>query len=349
VHIQIEKFEGPMALLLHLIRKEEMDIFDINIHHITAQYLAYIKVMKKLDLEVAGEFIAMASTLIHIKSKMLLPQYDDDGEIIESEDPRKELVQKLIEYQKFQEASEKLYARSLVGRDVWLRGAKENLNDYRPEEEIILEDNPLFSLIAAYRFTLKNMKKTVHRVMKEMQSISERVMELKSRLVRGRTVRFYQLIDATGEYRQGQVLITFLSMLELAKIGFVSLFQGENFSEIHVTPLKEIDHNVIERVEDYESANLGDEAIQSSLFDAPLENKAETTIDVSLDDNEFNDSELNESDSEASPSQDKTASLSVVQVVQSQDETLPEEIASDDDIEQEELRIKLLDEDKNDV
>jgi len=144
LHIQLEKFEGPLGLLLHLIRKEEMDIFDINVHHITGQYLSYIKVMKKLDLEVAGEFVAMAATLIHIKSKMLLPNYDDNGEEIEVEDPRKELVQKLLEYQKYKEASGKLYDRALVGRDVWLRGARENLNEYRPEEEIVIEDNPLF-------------------------------------------------------------------------------------------------------------------------------------------------------------------------------------------------------------
>ena len=95
--VTLPKFEGPLDLLLYLIRKEEMDIFDIKIHEITRQYLEYIKRMRELDLEVAGEFISMASTLIHIKSRMLLPQYNDQGEIIESEDPRKELVQRLLE------------------------------------------------------------------------------------------------------------------------------------------------------------------------------------------------------------------------------------------------------------
>ena len=105
--IQLERFEGPMGLLLHLIRKEEMDIFDIKINEITTQYLEYIKLMKELDLEVAGEFVAMAATLIHIKSRMLLPQYDENGEVVENADPRKELVQRLLEYQKFQEAADR--------------------------------------------------------------------------------------------------------------------------------------------------------------------------------------------------------------------------------------------------
>ena len=267
LNIQIDKFEGPLALLLHLIRKEEMDIFDINIQHITAQYLEYIKVMKQLDLELAGEFVAMEATLIHLKSRMLLPQYDDQGDEVEAEDPRKELVQKLIEYQMYKDASEKLYARTIIGRDVWPRGARVDLSAYKPEDEIVIEDNPLFSLIAAYRLSMRNMKKTVHRVMRELQSISDRVNEIKNRLMVGKTIKFYQLIDTTGTYKSNQVLITFLSMLELAKIGLVSLFQTEGFSEIHVTTLKKIDTNVLERIEDYENPNA--EATSQALFGDP--------------------------------------------------------------------------------
>ena len=101
--VQLDQFEGPLGLLLYLIRKEEMDIYDIEIHRITSQYLSYIKQLPSLDLEQAGEFCAMAASLIQIKSKMLLPNYDENGEEIEEEDPRKPLVQKLLEYQKYQE------------------------------------------------------------------------------------------------------------------------------------------------------------------------------------------------------------------------------------------------------
>src|ERR1700742_1402212 len=121
IHVHLEQFEGPLGLLLYLIRQEEMDIFDIDIHQITRQYLEYIKTMRHLDLEVAGEFVAMAATLLHIKSRMLLPQHDmEEGE--EVQDPRKELVQKLVEYQKIQELSKQLYERPLLRRDVWPRG-----------------------------------------------------------------------------------------------------------------------------------------------------------------------------------------------------------------------------------
>src|ERR1700733_8276946 len=125
VVVHINKFSGPLGLLLHLIRQEEMDIFDINIQEITKQYLDSIRAMKKLNLELAGDFIAMAATLIQIKSKMLLPQYDEHGEVLEEADPRRDLVKRLLEYEMYQEASHGLYKREILGRDVWVRGRRE--------------------------------------------------------------------------------------------------------------------------------------------------------------------------------------------------------------------------------
>jgi segregation and condensation protein A len=276
LHVQIERFEGPLALLLHLIRKEEMDIFDINIHEITKGYFEYIKTMKQLDLELAGDFVAMAATLIQIKARMLLPQYNEEGEVIESEDPRKELVQKLLEYQKFQDVSQRLYERPLVGRDVWVRGQRLKLESGKEEEIVIEEDNTLFALIKSYRIAVKNMKKSVHRVMQELQSIASRVMEIKDRLVVGQRVVMNDLLDHSlprqMEYDSNgnlivrktfadQVLVTFLSLLELSKMGFVSVFQSESFGDIHVEAKRPIERNVIERVEDYEKSEdhiLGD-------------------------------------------------------------------------------------------
>src|SRR5262245_29769059 len=112
IRVQLAHFEGPLGLLLYLIRKNEMDIYDIEINLITKQYLDYIKNMKKLDLEVAGDFIAMAATLIQIKSKMLLPQHSETGEETDVEDPRKGLVQRLLEYQQYQNISKQLNSRS---------------------------------------------------------------------------------------------------------------------------------------------------------------------------------------------------------------------------------------------
>lgn len=250
ITVQLPKFEGPLGLLLYLIRKEEMDIMDIKIHEITKQYLDYIKLMKELDLEVAGEFIAMASTLIQIKSKMLLPHYNEEGEIIEAEDPRKELVQKLLEYQKYQEASKLLYERPLVGRDVWLRGSREVLE--QKEEEIVLEENALFSLIATYRKVLRSVKKKIHQVTAKAQSIASRVLEIKDLLRVGNRVTMMDLVTATEE-RARQALITFLSLLELGKMGFVRLYQSEVYSDIWVDTQKPIETDVLARVEEYDS------------------------------------------------------------------------------------------------
>lgn len=259
ITVQLPKFEGPLGLLLYLIRKEEMDIMDIKIHEITKQYLEYIKLMKELDLEVAGEFIAMASTLIQIKSRMLLPQYDENGEVVEAEDPRKELVQKLLEYQKYQEAAKLLYDRPLVGRDVWLRGTRESL--YEKEEEIILEDNALFSLISSYRKALRSMKKKVHEVAAKAQSIASRILEFKDRLIVGQRVTMMDLVSAT-EDRARQALITFLSLLELGKMGFVGLYQTEVYADIWVDTKKPIETDVLARVEEYDSMRADEVAAQ---------------------------------------------------------------------------------------
>ncbi|MBX3019632.1 MAG: segregation/condensation protein A [Bdellovibrionaceae bacterium] len=253
--IQLPKFEGPLALLLYLIRKEEMDIFDIEIHRITAQYLEFIRLMKELDLEVAGEFIAMASTLIQIKSRMLLPQYNEQGEIVESEDPRKELVQRLLEYQKYQEAGKMLYDRPILGRDVWARGSREKFEE-RILEEIELEENALYSLITSYRRMYRAAQKRVHKVAAKAQSIASRILEIKDRLIVGLRVAMSTLVDPNakpGEEKRRAVLITFLSALELAKMGFVRLFQSDTYQEIHIQATKEIEAAAVSSVEEYES------------------------------------------------------------------------------------------------
>lgn len=253
IHVQLERFEGPLGLLLHLIREQEMDIFNINIHHITRQYLEYIKTMRRLDLEVAGEFVAMAATLLHIKSRMLLPQYGEDGEEIK-EDPRKELVQKLMEYKMFRELSVDLYKRPLLGRDVFPRGEVEDV-EAAEEGELVLEENPLYSLIHAYRTALRNMKKTVHRVIGEMQSIATRILEMRTYLQVGRKVMFSELITASSEHKGSQVLVTFLALLELGKMGFISVFQSEAFADIHIEAKQEIDREAVLQVESYDSVN----------------------------------------------------------------------------------------------
>jgi segregation and condensation protein A len=247
--IQLPKFEGPLALLLYLIRKEEMDIMDIKVNQITSQYLEYIKLMKELDLELAGEFIAMAATLIHIKSRMLLPQYNENGELVEHEDPRKELVQRLLEYQKYQEAGKAMYERPLLGRDVYARGIREKLGN--KEEEIVLEENALFSLITAYRSCMRSIKNKVHQVAAKTQSIASRILDLRDKLIVGTRTLFSEILGL--EKNRRQVLITFLSLLELGKMGIVSLYQTEAYQEIYIETKKQIEENIADHVEEYDS------------------------------------------------------------------------------------------------
>jgi segregation and condensation protein A len=249
IKVHLPKFEGPLDLLLYLIRKEEMDIFDIKIHEITHQYLEYIKLMKELDLEVAGDFISMASTLIHIKSRMLLPQYNEQGDLVENEDPRKELVERLIEYQKYQQASKLLAERPWVGRDIWLRGQREQIKP--PEEEVILEENALFSLISCYRLVLRSFHKKIHKVTSKTQSIAQRILEIKAYLIKGQQVLMSSLITVV-ENRHRQVLITFLSLLELGKMGYVTLYQTETYGEIYIDTKNEVQTDVISRVEEFD-------------------------------------------------------------------------------------------------
>lgn len=286
--VHLNQFEGPLGLLLYLIRKEEMDIMDINVGDITRQYLDYIRQMKELDLEVAGEFVAMAATLIHIKSRMLLPQYDEQGEIVEgAEDPRRELVQKLLDYQKYQEAAKKLYDRPLLNRDVYPRGVREDLRDEDALTAVSIEDDGLFSLIASYRRIIRKALASVHKVRPKVQSIASRIAELKDRLIVGVRITLRellaggpQLVAADGGVVGGPVaaaeartklLITFLSMLELGRMGFVSVFQNETYGDIHIEAKKVVEANALERVQEFDSADS--EKIASSIINTAIDDK----------------------------------------------------------------------------
>lgn len=269
--IHLPHFEGPLALLLYLIRKEEMDIFNININQITKQYLEHIRMMKELDLEVAGEFVAMAATLIQVKARMLLPQYNAEGEVVETEDPRKELVQKLLDYQKYQDGAKKLYERPLLNRDIWARGLREDLRSDEPGE-IVIEDEGLFGLIASYRRAMKKAERLVHKVRPKTQSIAGRVLEIKDRLIIGARVVLRDLLNIGTQSYRNQLLITFLSMLELGRLGFVSVFQNEVYGDIHIELKKPIERNVLERVQEFDSQDA--EAIANSIItEAVLNNE----------------------------------------------------------------------------
>jgi len=230
---RLEGFEGPLDLLLHLIQKNELDIFNIPIALITGQYLEYLQLMKVLNLDIAGEYLLMASTLLHIKSRMLLPK-SSEGEEETEEDPRAELMRRLLEYQKYKEAALELEKRPLLDRDVFIRlmpaGAEEE-----PEEEKV-EVN-LLDLIEAFRKMLERVKpEGVHEVVLELISVEDKIEEILALLEReNRSVAFHRLFPEQVSRRV--VVITLLAILELVKMKRIRIFQMTPFETIRVSPV----------------------------------------------------------------------------------------------------------------
>ncbi|ACH39309.1 chromosome segregation and condensation protein ScpA [Citrifermentans bemidjiense Bem] len=231
--VQIEEFEGPLDLLLHLIKKNEVDIYNIPIAAITRQYLEYMELMKELNLDIAGEFLVMAATLLQIKSRMLLPAtQEEDGEA-EVEDPRAELVRRLLEYQRYRDASQLLSARNLLGRDVFARTFDSpELAEMEPQEEPA--DVELFELIEAFQRVLARVSvDTFHDVVADGISIADRIGVVLSVLHAEKTVCFDALFT-TGMTRD-LLVVTFLSILELAKMKLIRVVQVESLGSIWLT------------------------------------------------------------------------------------------------------------------
>ncbi|HSB07841.1 MAG TPA: segregation/condensation protein A [Thermodesulfobacteriota bacterium] len=230
--VRLDMFEGPLDLLLHLIKKNKLNITDIPIALITEQYLETLKLMKVLNLEIAGEFLLMAATLLHIKSKMLLPA-SSEGEEEEEVDPRAELIRKLLEYQKYKQASEELGKRPLLDRDVFTRPASQDREE--PEEEKI-EVN-LFELLEAFRQVLKRARiEAFHEVTLESITVEEKIQEILSMLQREKRSMAFQTLFPEQSSRR-IVVVTFLAILELVKTKAVRIFQAGPFETIRISLL----------------------------------------------------------------------------------------------------------------
>ena len=227
--VRLEVFEGPLDLLLHLIHKNEVDIFNIPIALITEQYLDCLKLMKVLNLDIAGEYLLMASTLLHIKSKMLLPTPSEEEEE-EGEDPRAELVRRLLEYQKYKNAAAELEKKPMLDRDVFIRLMATEM----PPEEGRVEVS-LFELLEALRQVLERMKpESFHEVTLERLSVEEKIEEILSLLQReNRSMAFHLLFPEQSPLRL--VVVTFLAILELVKMKRVRIFQMAPFETIRVS------------------------------------------------------------------------------------------------------------------
>ena len=228
--VKLERFEGPLDLLLHLISRDEIDIYDIPIAHITRQYLEYIELMRMLDLDVAGEFLVMAATLMRIKAKMLLPVPPslDEDEI----DPRDELVQRLLEYRQFKEVSGTLKSREESRRLSYERGRLPDDDEAGP---LPLAPATLFHLLDALnRVLIRLPKSTVLELEAEAYDIEEKIARIHSRVLVAGRLSFETLL---AECRNRlEMIVTFLALLELLKMNRLSAVQSANFGEIELGP-----------------------------------------------------------------------------------------------------------------
>ena len=220
--VQLEVFEGPLDLLLHLIKKNEVSITDIPIAAITEQYLATLELMQDLSLDVAGEFLVMAATLIHIKSRMLLPASEDVEDEEEGGDPRAELARRLLEYQRFKDAAAQLEQREILTRDVFVRAGA-------PAEEITLpsfREVSVFELLTALRRVLERLpKENVHEVTLDKITVREKMTLLLDTL-RAQGQVLFEALFSEAKTRM-EIVVTFLAMLELVKGRAIRIIQEE--------------------------------------------------------------------------------------------------------------------------
>ena len=224
--IKLAAFEGPLDLLLHLIRINEMDVFDIPIVEITRQYQTYLELMEQLDLEIAGEYLLMAATLMHIKSKMLLPQeIDPEGE--PPEDPRAELTRQLVEYQRIKQGAENLQALESVRGLIWNRGER-SFAEYEGEEMLVVD---LYSMLQAMKKVLDRLAvRERFELRTEEFSVADKADWLAALLAEGRSISFLQLISAMA--KRSEIIATFLAILELIRQRRLVALQKSAFDDI---------------------------------------------------------------------------------------------------------------------
>jgi segregation and condensation protein A len=237
--VDLEVFEGPLDLLLYLIRREEVDIYDIPIEKITAQYLSYLEVMRMLDLNIAGEFLVMAATLMMIKSRMLLP-VESRAAVEESDeewvDPRLDLVRQLIEYKKFKDAAGQLLELEVLQSEAFAYGGEKPAFEREPEDAgQALGDIGLFDLLSAFQevLTRTDMEPLGH-LEPIRWSVPDKMEAIIAMTAAGSRVTFSSLFSP--ESHRAEVIVTFLALLELLRLRQIALFQNAAFHEILITP-----------------------------------------------------------------------------------------------------------------
>ncbi len=234
--IKLEQFEGPLDLLLFFIKRDELNIYDIPISKITKEFLEYVNLIKLLDLEVAGDFILMASTLMHIKVRMLLPrEIDEKGEEI---DPRSELIEALLEYKRYKEMSEELSFFESNQRKVNYRGNfTGDEKESPPEFEVLLKNVTIFDIAKAFKNAIDNIKPQVfHEINKINISIDEQIAYIMDKLEKAAELSFLSLVEDMNE--KIRIVITFVALLELTKMGMIGIKESPNFNDFILLKLK---------------------------------------------------------------------------------------------------------------
>ena len=233
--VKLEVFEGPLDLLLYVIKQDEIDIYEISLERLTRQYLEYLQAFKELNIDIAGEFIVMAANLIYMKSRSLLPvdQQPPDEEA-EEDDPRWDLIRQLIEYKKFKEAAGQLQLRALEQERIF---AREGAGAVAAAGPLRLEEVGIFQLISAFQTVLKRLeaRRDVQEIFGEHFSVSDKIEVILQRVAGETNVRFSDLF---GEIvSRVEIVVTFLALLELIRLKQVRAIQDNPFDEIEIAPV----------------------------------------------------------------------------------------------------------------
>ncbi|HEY8517889.1 MAG TPA: segregation/condensation protein A [Candidatus Binatia bacterium] len=248
--VKLDSFEGPLDLLLHLIKKHEVDLYEIRVSQVTDQYLAYLSAARELNLDIAGEFLVMAATLIYLKSRALLPPEErDEFEDEEPLDPEAQLIQQLIEHERFQKVAAALAQRPVLGRDVFRRTVVEHAPGefVEPMRPVSVGD----LLLALQRVLNRRANQPVHRVAQERVSLRDGLELVLEQLRTVRRATFEDLFPPDASRRR--IIVTFLAILELIKIGALMATQETAYGEIQVELLRDIDPDSVLTV-DFEGA-----------------------------------------------------------------------------------------------
>ncbi len=237
-NIKLPVFEGPLDLLLHLIKENKVDIYDIPISLITGQYLEYIAIMKELNLEIAGEFLVMAATLIHIKSKMLLPPEEKGEAGEEAIDPRLELVQSLLEYRAYKDAASILREREEESLLVFSREPAEEGAAEASSEPSLFDVN-IFDLLGAFKKMLDSAPPEVRMITRETLTVKDRMFMIVDLLENSESIRFEELFSDVAT--RTRLIVTFLALLELLRLGLARVYQEKDFGNIWIIrPRREV-------------------------------------------------------------------------------------------------------------